>query len=293
MYSDTHFHFHYISENSEDSAIEVLEEMANNRIFFGMDIGTRCDDLLYRKNILEDSISNLDDMRRKRLEKSIFFSAGIWPDVDSINNRFECIKTLEEQIEEFKDDDSIFSDHLVAIGEGGLDHHWNPSGTDGRCAEDFNRAVFEGEKELFEMQLELARKMNLPFIVHSRDAYIETLDSIKNVGYHNGIIHCYSYGKDEVKCFLDKGWYISLSGAVTYAKKAKMDEMESLINYIPDDRLLLETDSPYLAPVPMRGQDNNPTFIKYTYDFVASKKNIRIEKLCDIVDKNCKTLFKI
>ena len=71
MYSDTHFHFHYISENSEDSAIEVLEEMANNRIFFGMDLGTRCDDLLYRKNILEDSISNLDDMRRKRLEKSI------------------------------------------------------------------------------------------------------------------------------------------------------------------------------------------------------------------------------
>ena len=122
---------------------------------------------------------------------------------------------------------------------------------------------------------------------------LNTLDSIKNAGYDNGIVHCFSYGKDEAKAFLDRGWYISLSGAVTYAKKSNMDAMKEMIAYIPKDRLLVETDSPYLAPIPLRGTENNPVDIRDTYDFISSARNISTSKLCEIVDENIKSLFKI
>ena len=153
--------------------------------------------------------------------------------------------------------------------------------------------MFKSEKELFEMQLLLAKDLSLPVIIHSRDAFKETLESVKKIGYHNGIIHCYSYGKTEAKEFLDYGWYISFSGSVTYTKKRCMNEMEELIKSIPDDRILVETDSPYLAPVPFRGNVNSPSLIKNTYDFIAKIKGISSEELSTLVDKNISKLFNI
>ena len=87
----------------------------------------------------------------------------------------------------------------------------------------------------------------LPVIVHSRDAFEDTLECINNIGYHNGIIHCYSYGIEEARTFLDLGWYIALGGGITYTKKSKLEQMQELIRFIPSDRLLTETDAPYLA----------------------------------------------
>ena len=294
MFSDTHFHFHYLVEkNSPKFGAELLSEMGDTDVYFGMDIGTDCEDLLYRCRVVEDCLELMDEEHRKKAEKFMYFSAGIWPDVESIVNREECIKKLENQIESFKNGKGIFSGRLAAIGEGGLDHHWNPSGTDGRCKDDFNDAVYNGETELFEMQLHLAKKMQLPFIVHSRDAYEDTLQCIKNSGYNRGIIHCYSYGLEEAKSFLDLGWYISLSGSVTYTKKSKMEDMKKLLAYIPEDRILLETDSPYLAPVPVRGNPNNPVFVRHTYEFVAGCRNVSTEELCFVTDKNISALFNI
>ena len=218
----------------------------------------------------------------------IYYSAGIWPDVDEIKNRDEAMKKLEDSIEAFTD-----KTHLVAIGECGLDHHWNPGGVDGRCESDFDQSIYEGERELFQMQIDLARKMNLPVIVHSRDAFSDTLDCIKNMGYHNGIIHCYSYGKEEAKHFLDLGWYIAFGGAVTYTKKANLDEMTELLQYVPDDRLLMETDSPYLAPVPLRGQINTPVFIEHVYNYVAQARGVLPSQLSLLVDRNVRNLFGI
>ena len=143
------------------------------------------------------------------------------------------------------------------------------------------------------MQIQLAKEMNLPVIVHSRDAFEDTLKCIKEVGYHNGIIHCYSYGFEEAQAFLDLGWYISLSGSVTYTKKNKMEEMEKMIQSIPNHRLLCETDAPYLAPVPMRGKTNTPILVEHTYNFVAACKKMPVEELSNLVDKNIKDLFKI
>ena len=215
---------------------------------------------------------------------------------DMFVGRKENIDILKEQIKEAESssqNDFPFNTKIIALGECGLDHHWNPSGEDHRNAEDFSTDMFKSEKELFEMQLLLAKDLSLPVIIHSRDAFKETLESVKKIGYHNGIIHCYSYGKTEAKEFLDYGWYISFSGSVTYTKKRCMNEMEELIKSIPDDRILVETDSPYLAPVPFRGKVNSPSLIKNTYDFIAKIKGISSEELSALVDKNISKLFNI
>ena len=239
MYSDTHFHFHHLTEERSLNGSEILAALVNRNTFFGLDIGTRCDDLLNRQRIVEKSISQMEPSLQEQARNLIYYSAGIWPDVDEIKNRNEAIKTLEQSISKFNKIPQN-KGKLAAIGEGGLDHHWNPSGVDGRCENDFDSAVYEGERELFQMQLELAQKMKLPFIVHSRDAFEDSLDCIKNIGYHNGIIHCYSYGINEARAFLNLGWYIAFGGATTYTKKAKMEEMTTLLRYVPEDRLLME-----------------------------------------------------
>ncbi|MDY5831543.1 MAG: TatD family hydrolase, partial [Treponema sp.] len=218
------------------------------------------------------------------------------PSAEEIKNRKENIDILNEQIKEGESssqNDFPFNTKIIALGECGLDHHWNPSGEDHRNAEDFSTDMFRSEKELFEMQLLLAKDLSLPVIIHSRDAFKETLESVKKIDYHNGIIHCYSYGKTEAKEFLDYGWYISFSGSITYTKKRCMNEMEELIKSIPYDRILVETDSPYLAPVPFRGKVNSPSLIKNTYDFIAKIKGISSEELSALVDKNISKLFNI
>lgn len=287
MFSDTHFHFHHLIEDGLDGA-EILSQLVERNMFFGLDIGTRCDDLLRRHVQFQETFAKMLPGIRDAASEMIYYSAGIWPDVDEIKNRTESVKKLTDSIETFMD-----KTHLVAIGECGLDHHWNPSGVDGRCESDFDQSVYEGERELFQMQIELARKMNLPVIVHSRDAFDDTLDCIKNMGYHNGIIHCYSYGKKEAEKFLDLGWYIAFGGGVTYTKKAKMDEMIELLRYVPNDRILMETDSPYLAPVPLRGQINTPVFVEHCYNFVAHARGVLASELSVTVDRNIRTLFNL
>lgn len=287
MFSDTHFHFHHLIERGLDGE-EILSQLVERNTFFGLDIGTKCDDLLRRHVQFQETFAKMQPGLREEASEMIYYSAGIWPDVEEIKNRTQSMKKLEESIETFMD-----KSHLVAIGECGLDHHWNPGGVDGRCESDFDQSVYEGERELFQMQIDLARKMNLPVVVHSRDAFDDTIDCIKNMGYHKGIIHCYSYGKEEARQFLDLGWHIAFGGAVTYTKKAKMEEMQDLLRFVPDDRLLMETDSPYLAPVPLRGQINTPVLIEHCYSFVAQARGTLMSELSVLVDRNIRNLFKL
>ncbi len=300
MYSDTHFHFEHtvtslLNEN-ENAGKEILTQMVKNNCFFGLDIGTECNDLLNRVLCVDSNIEKITDSEIKEKAKHlVYFSSGIWPSVQEIKNRKQGIKTLKEQIQNLKDFNTknIIHKKIVAIGECGLDHHWNPNGADERNENDFNAELYNAERELFQMQLELAKEMQLPVIIHSRDAFLDTLDCIKNVGYNNGIIHCYSYGLSEAEEFLKLGWYISFSGSVTYTKKSKMEEMQNLLKFIPKEKLLCETDSPYLAPVPLRGKTNTPPFVEHTYNFIAKARNISTDELCDSVDKNIKTLFNL
>lgn len=299
MFSDTHFHFeHTTIRDNKDHVVngsEILTEMAKLKCFFGLDIGTEADDLLMRQQCLDNAISQMNDSwMADRVRQFLYFSAGIWPSVEDIHNRNERMKILKEQIETAgKTDNDTLHRKIIAVGECGLDHHWNPSGVDGRCEIDFDTATYKGERELFEMQLEYGKELNLPVIIHSRDAFEDTLDCIKNCGYNKGIIHCYAYGVNEARAFLDLGWYISFSGSVTYTKKKKMPEMEELLRFVPGDRILCETDSPYLAPVPLRGTLNTPVNVIHTYDFIAKIRGIEKEKLSEIVDRNIVKLFNL
>ena len=289
MFSDTHFHFNILEEESRQS---VLEQMAANNTFFGMDIGTHCDDLARRQKLALDVISKIaDEDKKKKAFNMYYFSAGIWPAPEAIRDRKNQIIELERQLKAALDNPNHFYKKVVAIGECGLDHHWNPSGVDGRCESDFDQELFDGEKEMFLMQLDLAKKYSLPVVVHSRDAFEGTVECLNDASYDNGIIHCYSYGLEEAKVFLDRGWYLAFGGGVTYTKKSKMDEMIELLRYVPSDRLLMETDAPYLAPVPFRGQKNTPLLIEHSYKFVADARGISVDSLNETVDSNIRKLF--
>jgi TatD DNase family protein len=293
MFSDTHFHFRNMTENRGVDGVAVLTSMAERACRFGLDIGTEADDLLRREQCVEKAITSMEFGAAQKAREFVYFSAGIWPSVDEIHARAERIEVLKAQIEAAAADENqdTLNRKIVALGEFGLDHHWNPSGVDGRCESDFDDKTYFGEQELFEMQLNLAHEMKLPSIIHSRDAFEDTLACIKRVGNHDGIIHCYSYGLDEAKKFLDLGWYISFSGSITYTKKSKMDAMLELLRYVPEDRILCETDSPYLAPVPHRGEPCSPVLVEHTYKFAADARGVSVEELSETVDKNIRNLF--
>ncbi len=290
MFSDTHFHFHHLVEDRGLDGAEILQKLCERSTFFALDIGTRADDLLSRRKIIQKEISRLPEKLQNQAHDFIFYSAGIWPDVEEIKDRHNALKKLKASIKEFC---KTSGRKLTAIGECGIDHHWNPAGADGRSESDFDTEVFKGEKELFCMQLEYAQNLDLPVIVHSRDAFRDTVDCIKETGYSKGIIHCYSYGLEEAKVFLDSGWYLAFGGATTYTKKSKMEQMTELLRYVPEDRLLLETDSPYLAPVPFRGQTNTPVLIEHVYNFIAAARNTTPQDLSQTVDKNIRNLFNL
>ena len=308
MFSDTHFHFQYLCENGIDCA-EVLSALALRNTFFGLDIGTRAGDLASRCSCVENMISQMSDSSlAERARSFMYYSAGIWPDVDAIHDRENQMKLLRQSItgqagtDRIVEDqagagqsikDKIVADRIVAVGECGIDHHWNPSGVDGRCESDFDEKTYRGERELFEAQLELAKELSLPVIVHSRDGFEDTFDCLKNVGYDNGIIHCYSYGIEEARAFLDRGWYIAFGGAVTYNKKAKLEAVKELLRFVPADRFLCETDAPYLAPVPLRGTINTPVNVEHVYNFIAEVRGCSPEELSNLVDENIKILFRI
>lgn len=287
MFSDTHFHFSHLVKDLNLNGTKLIQDLLNQKTFFALDIGTKSNDLSSRTTLFNNSTKDFNEQEKTAAKKMFYFSAGIWPSVEEIKNRTDSIQTLKNEIQNSQKN----CENIIAIGECGLDHHWNPSGADKHNLSDFDKNIFEGEKELFSMQIELSKQMKLPLIVHTREAFSETLDCLKNSNCTNGIIHCFSYGIDEARAFLDQGFYIALGGSTTYAKKTKIEEMKKLIQFIPDDRLLLETDSPYLAPVPYRGKTNTPLLIKYTYDFIAQAKEIKTETLCELVDNNIKNLF--
>ena len=147
------------------------------------------------------------------------------------------------------------------------------------------------EIDLFALQMTLAKKLNMPVIVHSRKGFKETSDVLKAIKWNRGVIHGYSYSKSELDFFLDLGWYISFSGAVTYSGKKNASDMAEIIAYVPKDRILIESDSPCYAPVPLKNTVNTPANMKFIYDYIASKRGLPSSKLSNLVDDNFKKLF--
>lgn len=158
---------------------------------------------------------------------------------------------------------------LVALGEIGLDYHYSPETRDAQMS-------------LFAAQLEEARKRHLPVVIHTREADDDTLGLLREIP-SSGVIHCYTGTPEAAKKFLDLGFYISISGIVTF--KAAQNVRDSAL-VVPDDRILIETDSPYLAPVPMRGNPNEPAYIRHTCEFLAALRGTSAADFAELTFKN-------
>lgn len=169
-------------------------------------------------------------------------------------------------------------DKVVAIGEIGLDYYY----------ENVSR---EKQKELFIAQLDVAKQCNMPVSIHDRDAHGDILTILKKEGKGlRGSIHCFSGSLEMAKELIKMGFYLGVDGPITFKNARKLPEV---IEYVPLDYLLLETDCPYLAPTPMRGKRNEPAYIPYIAEKIAEIKKISLEEVAKVTTENGKNLFKL
>ncbi|WP_345814417.1 YchF/TatD family DNA exonuclease, partial [Mannheimia haemolytica] len=168
---------------------------------------------------------------------------------------------------------------VVAIGETGLDYHYTPE----------TKAL---QQSLFVQQIEIANKLNKPLIIHSRSARQDTMDMLEqnNAEKCGGVLHCFTEDWAMAKRALDIGFYISISGIITFRNA---EELREVVRKVPLDRLLVETDSPYLAPIPYRGKPNQPAYVRETCEYVATLKGVSTEELARITTENVQHLFNI
>ncbi len=213
---------------------------------------------------VESSIATLEFAGRYR---GVYVSVGIHPHSASGFNE-EVMGEFERMAEDPK---------VVAIGETGLDYHYMNSPR-------------EDQIRSFEAHMELARRHELPFVVHVRDAEEELLSMLRetDLGPRPGVIHCFSGDYETAKKYLDLGFFISFSGIVTF-KRA--EEVRDAAARIPIERLLYETDSPYLAPVPLRGQPNEPCNVVYVARLISKLRGLSLEEFTQIVFENVTELF--
>lgn len=246
-------HAHYDDEAFEEDRDNLLQSMQSNGIEKIINVGA---------NIKGSRTS----IALSEQYPFIYAAVGVHPsDTEELNE--EKMAWLKEVSKKEK---------VVAIGEIGLDYYWPEP----------DREI---QKKWFIRQMELAQEVNLPVIIHSRDAAQDTIEILKQFPA-NGVIHCYSYTKESAKEFLKMGYYFGIGGVLTFknAKKLKEAVME-----IPMDRILLETDSPYLAPEPNRGKRNSSLNIPYVVKELAQLKGITEEEVINITTENTKRLFHL
>jgi TatD DNase family protein len=169
---------------------------------------------------------------------------------------------------------------VVAIGETGLDF--------------FKAENQQEQKTVFEAQLAIAKELDLPVIIHCRDAAVAMRDLLQSFWEHNGrvkgVMHCWGGTPEETQWFLDLGFYISFSGIVTF-KNATSIQSSALL--VPSDRLLIETDCPFLAPIPKRGKRNEPAYVRYVAESIARLRNVSLEALAQETTHNACKLFSL
>lgn len=201
--------------------------------------------------------------------KDVYAAVGVHPsDIGDLNE--ESYTWLLEQTKLPK---------VVAVGEIGLDYYW-----------DKEPKIQEKQRCWFRRQLELAKKSDLPVIIHSRDAAEDTMGILKDIGQWelSGVIHCYSYSVEMAKEFVKMGYYIGVGGVVTFKNARKLKET---VQEIPLERILLETDCPYMAPEPHRGERNDSSYIPYVVEKIAELKGVTTEEVEHVTWGNAMTLF--
>lgn len=250
-------HGHYDDERFDEDREELLQECFNQGIDLIMNIGA-------------DVESSKATVALTEKYPHIYGAVGVHPnevgdmkdhDIDELEKLAACEK-------------------IMAIGEIGLDYYYedNPSK--------------EVQKHWFVSQLNLARKVSLPVVIHSRDAAKDTLDIMKEekAGEIGGVVHCFSYGIEMAREYLNMGFFLGVGGVLTFSNGKKLKEV---VEYAPLSSLVLETDSPYLCPVPFRGQRNSALNIPYIAKELAAIKGISEEEVYKVTYENGKRLYRM
>ena len=254
-------HSHYNDEKFDEDREQLIEQTYNEGI-------TR---FIVAGYDIESSKKAIEMSQKYKFSYSICgispndipqFEEELWKNIDEIS------KIAHENI----------GKKLVAIGEIGLDYYWNKENK-------------ELQKQAFIKQIELANRLNLPIVIHSRDASIDTIDVLKKYPVNKkGRFHCCQPNEEMVRQALELGFYISFAGPITF-KNAK--NSIDVVKMVPLDRILIETDSPYLTPEPNRGKRNDSRNVKYVAQKIAELKNMNIEEIAKITYENANRIFNI
>ena len=255
-------HAHYYDEWIAPEADSILSE----RVF-----GDKVEKVI---NVGTNNKNNLVCLSQARKYEGMYAAVGIHP---------EDARNLERSVdEELAELDSLICSELqkserklVALGEIGYDFHY----------EGYSREL---QEEFFERQMEMAERYSLPVIVHDREAHGPCFDMALKFPKVTGVFHSYSGSAEMAKELIKRGWYISFSGVITFKNAQRVREVAASV---PLDRLLIETDTPYLAPHPFRGKMNHSGLMKYTNEALAAVKNISPEEMAEITYKNAEILF--
>ena len=254
MIFDTHAHYDDEAFNEDRDA--VLRSLAEHGIEAVVNVGAS----------IQTTKNTLELMKKYPF---VYGAVGVHPsETAELNDHlFDWLRHVSEE------------EKVVAIGEIGLDYHWDEPEP-------------ELQKAWFVRQLGLAREKKLPVIIHSRDAAKDTLDIMKaeKAGEIGGVIHCYSYTKESVKAFYDMNFYFGIGGVLTFKNGKKLVEA---VDVIPLDRIVLETDCPYLAPVPNRGKRNDSSNIQYVVEKLAEIKGKTAQEIIDITNENARRLYRL
>lgn len=248
-------HAHYDDEAFDSDRDTLLNTFLENGIEYVVNIGS--------------SIKTSEDtLALTKAYPFIYGAIGVHPS-DSGELNEENFGWLKEAVKNPK---------VVAIGEIGLDYYWDTP----------EREI---QRKWFERQMELAKELNLPSVIHSRDAAADTLDMIKSAGLYKsgGVIHCFSYEKEMARIYVDMGFYLGIGGVITFKNGRKLKEV---VEYIPIEYLVLETDSPYLSPEPNRGKRNTSLNIPYIAQNIALIKGMDYEEVIRITNENARRLYR-
>lgn len=249
-------HAHYEDEKFNEDREELLGSFQNKGVEFVVNVAS--------------SLETVKETMKLIHQYDFMYGAvGVHPE--------ECAPLTEEHIQEFKklcDDPKV-----VAVGEIGLDYYWNDPES-------------EIQKKWFIRQLELAREVKMPVIIHSRDAAKDTLDIMKAAKSEEigGVIHCFSYSVEIAREYLDMGFYLGVGGVVTFKNSKKLKDV---VEYAPLDRILLETDCPYMSPVPHRGERNNSLNLVYVAEEIARIKGVDYDTVVQTTRDNAKRMYRI
>lgn len=248
-------HAHYNDEKFEEDRDELIKSIHDEGV-------TRIINAGYS---LESSKKAIEIAKNYDFMNAI---VGISPnDIDEFEE--ESLKQIEELARNEK---------VVAIGEIGLDYYWNKENK-------------ELQKQVFISQIEIANKLNFPIVIHTREAIYDTLEILKNNNCNKkGIFHCCPLNVDLVREGLKLGFYISFAGPITFKNSKNADE---IIKMVPVDKILIETDCPYLSPEPLRGKRNDSRNVKYMAQKIADVKEISLEEVAKATYNNAKKIFEI